>query len=657
MKITFPLLFTAKTATCRHPSIIANIISPLPIKRATDKPTDRRDGACNVCLLVDARQSIICIKQKEESLGITYFPMTTPRHPTHRPPRKPTSSINRRILLATTMSAMPFTSAQHLAWLSFRNGLVRRRHGVMSLSEAFAFTTTSFPTKNRSGCQAGHAQNPKGRIRHSPNIFAISYHGRCKSIPACVTSDAYEHEHSAIDDWKSHVIETVCLPSISVPSHHVHDLLSRKDSPIKDYLATRMEVLEGVHPRVKVVVDLEEHCEQQPRKRILLMSQHDQNQDIHAKASPTQNVHDIFNELAQSLPHIPQSNLQTLIATYDARPAPPQSITIPYQNQSASRILSKLLPPSALPPPSSYEQIGHVAHLNLRSNHLPYKQLIGHVLLERNNSIKTVVTKLGEVSGPYRTYQMDLLAGQNDYNVHVVEDGISLYFDLRKVYWCTRLEGERTYMIQHIFGRDEVIADAFCGVGALCLRAAVRKGCRVLANDLNPDAVAYCIDSARRNGIEVRNDNGDTNDDMFRVQCGDAREFIMNLGSSSVKNLPNHLILNFPLDSPSFLNALRWWPSGEPIANPTRVHVYTFARGDDDRTAAEVAVDMVADGLLPEGGYTESSKFRGEYLNSMGCEVEAREIRDAAPGKLVICVSFNVTRVLLRRMQGDYALI
>lgn len=579
--------------------------------------------------------------------------MTTPSHSTYRSPRKPASSISRRVLLTAAMSAMSLANGHHLALISLRNRSACHHNGVTSLTEAFSFTMP-FLTKNKS-CR--HTRNPKCRIWHSPNSFV--YSNRSKGIATCANSNV--HEHSAIGDWKSRVTETIYLPSISVPSHHVHHLLSRADSPIKKYLATKMEVLEGVHPRVKVVVDLEQHCQKQPRKRILLMSSHDQYLYKHANASTTQNTDDIFIELTQSLPHIPESNLHTLITNYDARPAPPQSITIPYQNQSASRILSKVLPPSALPPPSSYEQIGHVAHLNLRSNHLPFKQLIGHVLLETNNSIDTVVTKLGEVSGPYRTYQMDLLAGRNDYNVHVVEDGTSLYFDLRKVYWCTRLEGERTYMIQHIFGRNDVIADAFCGVGALCLRAAMRKGCKVLANDLNPDAVTYCIDSARQNGIEVRKDNDDTDhvndDDMFRVRCGDAREFIMNLGSSSVKQLPNHLILNFPLDSPSFLNALRWWPSGEPIANPPRIHVYTFARGDDDRTAAEVAIDMVADGLLPEGGYTESSKFRGEYLNSMGCEVEAREIRDAAPGKLVICVSFNVTRVLLRRMQGDYSLI
>ncbi|KAL3793400.1 hypothetical protein HJC23_001848 [Cyclotella cryptica] len=485
-------------------------------------------------------------------------------------------------------------------------------------------------------------------------------------------------------NWRSfsdQLSECIRVPSISVPSQHVHWLLSHKDSPVRKYLATSMPELEGVHPRVKVVVDDEsvghsnrtdDHVQdgRYSRKRILLMGSTTNNDDDRNNNTCTNNNtdnRDVFSKLCQTLPQIPHANIQQLIHQFDALPSSHQTIHIPYQNQPVSRILSKLLPPDAQPPPSSYEQIGHVAHFNLRPIHIPHGKLIGSVLLDRYHpTIRTVVNKQGEVGGPYRTYHLDLLAGDDDYSVHVVEHGASLHFDLRKVYWCTRLEGERTYMIQQEFRPHQRIADAFCGVGALCIRAAMEKKCRVVANDWNPDAVAYCLESARRNGIEVMERGGE-----FGVQCGDAREFIMNLGMSSaeegsssskareaasVSNLPDHLILNFPLDSPSFLNALRWWPSGEKMARPPRVHVYTFARGDDVRTAADVAIDMVADGLLPEGGYIEPSKFRGVHLDSLGCNVTAREVRDAAPGKLVICVSFSVTRMLLRRMQGDYGL-
>lgn len=524
-----------------------------------------------------------------------------------------------------------------------------------SLSTVAFIPTLGGRPKSSSVCEFSHTQllvSASTRPRHSSNSVLHSD----KLQPGTDTqkdqsAPAEINEHN----WQSSALtEVISLPSISVPSHHVHKLLSDKNSPIKQYLATKMEEFDGIHPRVKVVVDFDSqdntNDENKPRKRILLMSSPAADLNSNDTCHTTNKLEDSFIELRNLLPYLPQNNIQQLITIYNALPSKPETINIPYQNQSVSRILSKLLPASAQPPPSSYEQIGHVAHFNLRSNHLPYGNLIGSVLLDRIDSIKTVVNKLGEVGGPYRTYKVDLLAGDNNYNVHLVEHGASLYFDLTKVYWCTRLEGERTHMIQHDFQPNQVIADAFCGVGALCTRAALAKGCRILANDLNPDAVTFCRDSAKRNGIDVSDPK------VFNVQCGDAREFIMGLGESA-SSLPHHLVLNFPLDSPSFLNALRWWPSGEKVLHPPQVHVYTFARGDEDRTAAETAIDMVADGLLPEGGYTEPSRFRGQYLNSLGCNVKAREIRDAAPGKLVICVSFSVTRVLLRRMQGDYGLI
>ncbi|KAL3791853.1 hypothetical protein ACHAW5_002904 [Stephanodiscus triporus] len=528
-----------------------------------------------------------------------------------------------------------------------------------------------------------------------------------------VQSDGEDNESKINEEnWTSFtngLHETLELPSISVPEKHVNWLLSDKRSPIKPYLATRMVELEGVHPKIKIVKNCErrqqqlagdEYVNMQPhrrRKRILLDSHLACAETIGGNENTLSNnangsTEKTLSELSRQLPGMPVHVIKRLVDDFDATPGDTECIHVLYQHQPISRILSKILPPNEdddegtqQSPPSSYEQIGHIAHVNLRKPHVPYGKLIGRVMLDRlQPSIRTVVNKLGEVGGPYRTYAMDLLAGDDDYLVRVVEHGVSLDFDLRKVYWCTRLEGERTHMIRSEFRPNQLIADAFCGVGALCIRAATALGCTVVANDLNPDAVAYCMESAKRNGIHI----GENDEGKFRVQCGDAREFIMNLGicvsaaESSVSStsmeggedddnidavvppvngnkLPDHLLLNFPLNSPKFLNALRWWPSGgDKIKSPpTRVHVYTFSRGDDERTASVVAVDMVADGLLPEGGYVKPSKFRGGYLNELGCNVQAREIRDAAPGKSVICVSFSVTRLLLRRMQGDYGLV
>ena len=71
-----------------------------------------------------------------------------------------------------------------------------------------------------------------------------------------------------------------------------------------------------------------------------------------------------------------------------------------------------------MPPPSAYEQIGHVAHFNLKEIHLPHKHLIGSALLASNSAgtIKTVVNKVGQVDGKFRTYECEILANGADKN-------------------------------------------------------------------------------------------------------------------------------------------------------------------------------------------------------------------------------------------------
>lgn len=53
----------------------------------------------------------------------------------------------------------------------------------------------------------------------------------------------------------------------------------------------------------------------------------------------------------------------------------------------------KLLPEGS-DVPSSFETVGHIAHLNIRDELIPYKHLIGQVILDKNLNIRTVVNKV-----------------------------------------------------------------------------------------------------------------------------------------------------------------------------------------------------------------------------------------------------------------------
>lgn len=482
------------------------------------------------------------------------------------------------------------------------------------------------------------------------------------------------------DNWMDHpsLPETFELPSILVPSAQVHSLIKQQPPQQKKeggageqrnhghaltpYLASNMDILSSVHPRIKIVQTVDG---ERDRKAILL----DPNQVLSSSTTPTQEQTDndgggeqMIQEceddksISSCFPGM-SSSMISFLESISATVGPSIRVQLSYEQQSVQRILTKILPPSSMPPPTGYEQIGHVVHLNLKERHYEYRKIIGAIILDRLPNIETVVNKVGEVGGQYRTYDMEVLAGKKSTEVNLMEDGINLRFDLKKVYWCSRLSGERSRLIRDSFKEGDAVADVFCGVGALCVLAASKRGCSIYANDLNPDAAKYCIENGKRN---FKKDEDASSERIFDVNCGDAFDFIQNL--SAMKTLPNHVVMNYPLDSASFLGALRWWPSSGPdMKRPPEVHLYTFARGDDKkdlgesaRDAIEVAIDLVADGLLPEGGAIESTRNRRAFLNNLGCSVNAREVRDVAPGKVVIYVNFKVTKSLLSTMHGDF---
>ena len=68
----------------------------------------------------------------------------------------------------------------------------------------------------------------------------------------------------------------------------------------------------------------------------------------------------------------------------------------------------------------------------------------------------------------------------------------------------------------------------------------------------------------------------------------------------------------------------------------------------------EVAIDIVAENLIPESGAIEESRGREKSFNALGYNVLAREVRGVEPGKLIIYVSLQVTKNLIPSIQDDF---
>ncbi|KAL8286910.1 hypothetical protein RQP46_003916 [Phenoliferia psychrophenolica] len=186
------------------------------------------------------------------------------------------------------------------------------------------------------------------------------------------------------------------------------------------------------------------------------------------------------------------------------------TLKVDYEYWSADQILQAILPEDLLDEsPTSFTQVGHIAHLNIRDEYLPYKQLIGQVILDKNKALRTVVNKLDTIDNVYRNFKMEVLAGDVDFIAQISESGCMFKFDFSQVYWNSRLQGEHARLVES-FASSDVVVDAFAGVGPFAVPAG-KKGCGVMASDLNPASAASLAENAKTNKVEsnVRTANED----------------------------------------------------------------------------------------------------------------------------------------------------
>lgn len=57
-------------------------------------------------------------------------------------------------------------------------------------------------------------------------------------------------------------------------------------------------------------------------------------------------------------------------------------LELDYGFWTAEQILHAVMPEDSTDIPSSFTQVGHIAHMNLRENYYPWKHLIGEVILD-----------------------------------------------------------------------------------------------------------------------------------------------------------------------------------------------------------------------------------------------------------------------------------
>ncbi|KAM8834400.1 tRNA (guanine(37)-N(1))-methyltransferase isoform 1-T1 [Synchiropus picturatus] len=303
-------------------------------------------------------------------------------------------------------------------------------------------------------------------------------------------------------------------------------------------------------------------------------------------------------------------------------------LTLTYENLKSEEVLEAILPPGQ-DVSSGFSRVGHIIHMNLRDHQLPYKTVIGQVMMDKNPGVTCVVNKTNVIDTTYRNFKMEVLAGEEDMLAKVKENGVTYEFDFSQVYWNPRLSTEHQRVVQ-LVKRGDTVFDVFAGVGPFAIPAA-RAGAEVYANDLNPQSFRWLQHNSRVNKVSGR------------VRCFnlDGREFVrgplcQQLPALLPSNANVHVVMNLPALALDFLDAFKGLlPQQDPEYNklPT-VHCYGFSK---DQNPEEDVVRRASQSL----GFPLDGR----------CSVHF--VRNVAPNKDMMCVSFTLPKEVLFSLDQD----
>eukprot|EP01083_Nonionella_stella_P287541 978798_1 len=258
---------------------------------------------------------------------------------------------------------------------------------------------------------------------------------------------------------------------------------------------------------------------------------------------------------------------------------------------------------------------GHIAHINLNDEMLPYKYLIGQVILEKNSKlIRTVVNKVGKIANEFRVFDMEIIAGVEEFDTEVKENSCRFRFNFREVYWNSRLSTEHARIVD-LMATDDFICDMFAGVGPFAVPAA--KKCTVYANDLNPRSFHSLKENASLNKVSSR----------LHAYNMDARAFFKNVRAKQrlgeIKPF-QHVVMNLPAIAIEFLDVFRGAYTVDEASSCLLplVHCYCFSGKE---------------------GFQQDVLQRAEAV--LGCSLESpivRFVRNVAPNKNMFCLTFRV---------------
>ena len=258
----------------------------------------------------------------------------------------------------------------------------------------------------------------------------------------------------------------------------------------------------------------------------------------------------------------------------------------------------------------SYERLGDVAILD--TDDPERADRIAQAILDSDLPVRAVIDRASKVKGDLRVRDWTVLATDPDdrddrpatETVHR-EYGFEYLLDLADVYFSPRLATERHRVTESV-AADERAVDMFAGVGPFAVPMAAR-GATVVGVDLNPAAVEYLRENARRNGVA----------DRVTAIEGDVRDV-----AADYADWADRIVMNLPHSADDFLDAAVTLAGDDCV-----LHYYDIQHEDDPFGPGEAAI---RDAAHPAG---------------YDVEVLTRHVvRSYAPHELNVCLDVRLSR-------------
>jgi len=233
---------------------------------------------------------------------------------------------------------------------------------------------------------------------------------------------------------------------------------------------------------------------------------------------------------------------------------------------------------------------------------------IAQNIMDENENIKTVLKKLSERKGRYRTREYKIVAGGDDTEVIHKEHGYMIKVDPLKSYFSVRESTERQRVAEQV-SPGEVVMVMFAGVGPYAIAIAKRqpKVEKVVCVEINPHAVEYMKDNIRINKLSHK----------IVPVLGDVRDV-----SSEWYGKCDRVVMPLPLESKDFLD----------------IAVYCCKKGG--------VVHFYSKGNESDGNvFSEPLSVIDDKMKSMGIRYETlskRTVLPYAPGRFKVCIEFKI---------------